>query len=207
MSIKLTQYNEHELRALKQASVFTQFLTQKGLVEDQSIENEAMRKAKQSAAIKAYHNTKIFLELYRTIIWVLECVPGELAAELGVQTKNIDALLEKMDIEMARENKRLESRLNTAIKTRVMLDRLQEALMVLRKKPGNGEKLYRLIYDAYLDPTERATFELIERMHVATRTYYKLRAEATTIISTRLWGGPNREIDEWIEILTMMQDI
>ena len=126
---------------------------------------------------------------------------------MKIPTKDIDELVSRIDFEMAIENKRLESRLNTIIKTRILLERVQDALMVLRKKPGDGEVLYRLIYDAYLDPTERIAQDLIERAQLAPRTYYRMRAEAISIMSIRLWSAPPGEIDDWLEILTMMEQI
>lgn len=204
---KTTLYDAHEKRILQQSTVFAQFLTRKGAIEDPEIEEESVRKAKQSAAKKAYHNTEVLLEQYRTIVWVLECAPGDLAEELRLPTKNIDELVSRIDFEMAIENKRLESRLNTIIKTRILLERVQEALMVLRKKPNDGEVLYRLIYDAYLDPKERNSQELIERAQLAPRTYYRMRAEAVTIMSIKLWSAPSGEIDDWLEILAMMEQV
>lgn len=202
---KATLYDAHEKRILEQASAFADFFVRRGFVEDMQIEDESLRKAQKSAARKAYHNTEVLLEQYRTIVWILECVPGDLAEELKVQTKDIDELVSRIDFEMAMENKRLESRLNTIIKTRVLLERVQEALMVLRKKPNDGELMYRLIYDAYLDQTERSAQELIDRSEMSSRTYYRIKAEAITIMSTRLWALPPGEIDDWLEILAMLE--
>jgi len=78
---------------------------------------------------------------------------------------------------------------------------------VLRKKPENGEVLYRLIYDAYLNPKERLSSELVERSGMAPRTYYRMRAEAITIMSIRLWSAPGGDIDDWLEILAIMERI
>ena len=204
---KTTLYDAHEKRILEQTSAFAEFFTKKGAIGDQNIEDEKIRRIRQAAAKKAYHNTEVLLEQYKTIVWILECAPGELAEELKLPTKDIDELVSRIDFEMAIENKRLESRLNTIIKTRILLERVQDALMVLRKKPGDGELLYRLIYDAYLDPTERIAQELIERAQLAPRTYYRMRAEAISIMSIRLWSAPPGEIDDWLEILTMMEQI
>ena len=204
---RATLYDAHEKRILQQTSAFSEFFTRKGLLGDFEIEDETVRKAKQTAAKKAYHNPEVLLAQYRTIVWVLECVPGELAEELRLPTKDLDELISRIDFEMAMENKRLESRLNTIIKTRILLERVQEALMVLRKKPNDGEILYRLIYDAYLDPKERIAQELIERAELAPRTYYRMRAEAITIMSIRLWSAPPGEIADWLEILAMMEQI
>lgn len=204
---KPSLYDAHEKRILQQSTAFEDFLTRKGVIADDAIEDERIRKAKQNAAKKAYHNTEVLLEQYRTIVWVLECTPDELAAELRVHTKNIDELVSKIDFEMTMENKRLESRLNAIIKTRILLERVHDALGVLRKKPENGEVLYRLIYDAYLNPKERLSSELVERSGMAARTYYRMRAEAITIMSIRLWSAPAGDIDDWLEILAIMERI
>lgn len=124
---KPSLYDAHEKRILQQSTAFEDFLTRKGVIADDAIEDERIRKAKQNAAKKAYHNTEVLLEQYRTIVWVLECTPDELAAELRVHTKNIDELVSKIDFEMTMENKRLESRLNAIIKTRILLERVHDA--------------------------------------------------------------------------------
>jgi hypothetical protein len=204
---KATLYDAHEKRILQQASAFAEFFTRRGVIADYAIEDEAARKARQSATKKAYHNTEVLLDQYRTIVWVLECVPGELAAELKLPTQDLDELISRIDFEMAMENKRLESRLNTIIKTRILLERVQDALMVLRKKPNDGEILYRLIYDAFLDPVERNAQELMDRAQLAPRTYYRMRADAIAIMSIRLWSAPSSEIDDWLEIIAMMEGI
>ena len=105
------------------------------------------------------------------------------------------------------ENKKLESQLNVTMKTRVLLDRLYDALGVLRKMPGNGEQLYNLIYATYLDPVQRKHADLIDMLHVSSRTYYRLRTEAISIMSIRLWSAPSGDIDDWLEILTLMENI
>lgn len=204
---KISMYDTQETQILEKSTAFVQFLTRKGVLEDQNIDDEKVRKAKKSTVWKAYHNTEVLLEQYRTIIWVLDCVPGDLAAELHVPTQNIDALVARIDFEMAMENKKLESRLNVTMKTRVLLDRLYDALGVLRKMPGNGEQLYNLIYATYLDPVQRKHADLIDMLHVSSRTYYRLRTEAISIMSIRLWSAPSGDIDDWLEILTLMENI
>lgn len=204
---KVSPYDSQENEILQKSTAFVEFLTRKGVLEDRAIDSERIRKAKQSTAQKAYHNTEVLLEQYRTIVWVLECAPGELAQELQVATKNIDALVSKIDIEMAYENKRLESRIGAMMKTRVLLDRLYDSLGVLQKWPENGNFLYTLIYSTYLDPVKKNHQDLIESLGVSSRSYYRLRKEAISIMSIRLWSAPSGDIDDWIEILTLMENI
>jgi len=204
---KTTSYDEEELQILQKSSGFVEFLTRKGMLEDHAISEEKIRKAKRNTSKKAYHNTLVVLSNYRTIVWVLNYIPSELAQELRIKTKDIDALIQRVDYELAMENRRMEDRLRAMGKTRYLLDRVHDALTVLKQKPGNGELLYKLIYEAYIDPEERTALELIERMGVSTRTYYRLKSEALAVISIRLWSSPSRDIDDWIEILTLLEDL
>ena len=204
-SKKVSQYDEEESQILKKSTGLIDLLVQKGLIEDHDISDEKVREIKKEVARKKYHNTLALLEQYRTIIWILECVPEEIAMELKVQTETIDALIERIDYELASDNKRLEGKMRTVLKTRNLIERVNDALSVLKMKPGNGEALYRLIYEAFIDPERRPWYELVQRMHVSSRTYYRMRESAVDTVSKRLWGSSETEIDDWLEILTLLE--
>ena len=140
------------------------------------------------------------LSQYRLIIWVLECIPGELSDELEVPVHDIDALAEKIDIQTSLENARIESRVNAMMKTRYLVDRIHEALAVIRKKPGNGEDLYSVLYTTYLDPVERKHEEILKELRMTSR-------EAITIMSIRLWSAPSGETASWLEVLTILEEM
>lgn len=135
-SKKPSLYDAQEEQIQLQSASFVDFLTRKGVLEDHNIDNERVRKAKKDTAQRAYHNTEVLLSQYRLIIWVLECIPGELSDELEVPVHDIDALAEKIDIQTSLENARIESRVNAMMKTRYLVDRIHEALAVIRKKPA-----------------------------------------------------------------------
>ena len=59
----------------------------------------------------------------------------------------------------------------------------------------------------YFDPVQRKHADLIDMLHVSSRTYYRLRTEAISIMSIRLWSVPSGDIDDWLEILTLMENI
>ncbi len=206
-SKKITPYDAEEQKLQSQSASIVEYLKRRGLVADTHIEDEAMRKAQQSKAQKAYHNTEVLLNQYRMVVWVLECIPGEIAAELLGPVKDVDALAEKIDVQMSLENKRVESRVNAMMKTRFLVDRIQEALSVLRKKPGNGEELYSVIYTTYIDPVERKHNEVLAKLGMTTRTYYRLRKDAITLLSIRLWSAPSEETAAWLEVLTLLQEL
>ena len=83
-------------------------------------------------------------------MWMVECIPDAIAEELNAPMKDLDALLDKVDLELSMENRKLESRLYSASKTRMMLDRVNEAISMLRKNPDNGEEMYQIIYKTYI---------------------------------------------------------
>lgn len=206
-SKKVTPYDAEEQRLQTQSASIMDFLKRKGVVEDVKIDDETVRKAQKTKAQKAYHNTEVLLNQYRLVVWVLECIPGEMAAELLGPVKDIDYLAKKLDIEMSLENKRIESRVNAMMKTRYLVDRIHEALAILRKKPGNGEELYSIIYTTYIDPVERKHEEILVKLGMTTRTYYRLRRDAINLLSVRLWSAPSEEIAAWLEVLTILEDL
>lgn len=206
-SKKPSLYDAQESQLQKQSAGFVELLMRKGMLEDPKIDDEKIRKAKKSTVQKAYHNTEVLLEQYRLVVWVLECAPGEIAQELLIPVKDVDALAERIELETTLGSKRIENRVNTMMKTRFLVDRVQEALTVLRKKPGNGELLYSILYATYIDPEKRKHEELLKALDLSSRTYYRLRREAITILSIRLWSAPSGDIDAWLEVLTLLENL
>ncbi len=88
-----------------------------------------------------------------------------------------------------------------------MLNRVNDALTVLKHKPGNGKKLYRLIYLTYIAPEQLSHTELLYRLDMSSRHYYRLRQQAITILSIRLWSSPSAEADFWLDMLTFLESI
>ena len=123
-----------------------QLLTQRGILANNQIKDPHIRQAQQEKQRRMYHNTQLLLEQYRNIAWALECFPDTVAEELDHPLGDLDSLLGKMDVEMSLGNQKLESRLESIKKSRLLLDRVNEALTVLKKKPDNGPKMYELIY-------------------------------------------------------------
>ena len=83
---------------------------------------------------------------------MLKCFPDTIAEELDRPFAGIDELVDHIDVEMSMNNRKLESRMAGIQKSQLLLDRVNEALTVLKKKPNDGEKLYNLIYETYIAP-------------------------------------------------------
>ena len=182
-----------------------QMLTKRGLLPDQDISNEKVREAAQQKRRNMYHNTQLMLQNYRNITWALECFPASIAEELDQPLSDLDALLSLVSAEIGMDNIRLENRLLSIQKSRLLLDRVNEALTVLRQKPGNGEMMYKLIYETYITPDKLTHADILYRLHISSRHYYRLRQQAINILSIRLWATPSGELDSWLEVLTLLE--
>ena len=87
----------------------------------------------------------------------------------------------------------------------LLLDRINDALTVLKKKPGNGPRLYELIYLTYIAPEKLSLTDLLFRLDLSSRQYYRLREEAVSIISIRLWSVPEGELKQLAGFVEIME--
>lgn len=193
---------EEEL--LAHSDAFFEFLTKWGIPPDpqNAGKKKSSKKKKQTGR---YHNTLMLLQQYRTIVWMMECFPETVADELERPFKGGDTLLEQMDIELAMENRKLKTRMEGIRRSRLLLDQVNEALTMLKKKPVDGERLYQLIYLTYIAPETLSHAELLSRLDMSSRNYYRLRQQAVTVLSIRLWAAPTREVDIWLELLALLE--
>ena len=125
-------------------------LTQRGLITKKSGIGDDAAKAQQRKKVNVYHNTLILLIEYRTIAWLLECFPETIAEELDKPFETVDELIDHVDVETTFGNRRLENRMESMKKTRLILDRIKDALTVLKKMSGDVERLYELLYLTYI---------------------------------------------------------
>ena len=146
----------------------------------------------------------MLLSHYRDIAWALECFPETVAQELDEPFDKLDTLLDRMDAEAGMGNRKLESRVESLRKSRLLLDRINEALTVLKKKPGNGPRLYELIYLTYIVPEKLSHTDLLFRLDLSSRQYYRLREEAISILSIRLWSVPEEELGRLVGLVEVL---
>ena len=188
-----------------QAEQLIALLERRGIVEDPSIVNDRARQAEQALRRNMYHNTQMMLKHYRDIVWALECFPQQVAEELDRPLRDLDTLLSAVDTQLAMGNAKLEHRLLGIQKSRLLLDRINEALTVLRHKPGNGKMMYNIIFQTFLTPEKLTHTEILYRLSISDRHYYRLRQQAVNILSIRLWTAPAGCLDAWLELLTLLE--
>ena len=124
-------YEQQEQQILAQSDAFISLLTKRGILGDHKIDNDKIRKAQQEKNRKSYHNTQLLLQHYRNIAWLLECLPMDIAKELEEPYEDVDKLIDHMDLEIALGNRKLENRMEGIMRTRLLFDRVNEALTVL----------------------------------------------------------------------------
>ena len=201
----MENYDQQEHQLSNQSIAFLGLLQRRGILADDGISDEARRKADMTKKQKTYHNTLLMLQNYREISWALECFPAQIAEELDRPMQELDELLSMMDVELSLDNRKLEHRLQSIQKSRLLLDRINDALTVLKTKPVDGRLLYQVIYETYITPEPLTHTELLYRLAVSSRHYYRLRQQALGILSLRLWAAPAEELDAWLEVLTLLE--
>ena len=200
-------YELQEAKIAEKSQAFINLLTQHGILANPKVTGDKIRAARQKKERDSYHNTLLLLQNYRTLVWVMECFPETVAEELDRPFSDVDELLEQMDLQLAMGNRKLENQLEGAKKSRLLLDRVNEALTVLRQKPKNGDDLYKLIYLTFIGPETLSHRELIYRLAMSSRQYYRFREQAITILSIRLWSAPSADVDFWLDMLTFLESI
>lgn len=199
------KYAEEEENLAAKSAAFVQYLTRRGYLITKQASTDEAEIRRQEFAKKAYHNTEMLLESYRDLVWAVESIPDQIASELEMPFAELDELISRIDLELAMDNKALQGRLSSISQSRMLIDRMNEAVSVLKKKPKDGPLLYDVIYQTYMSrKVPENTFDLFYNLAMSRRRYYELRKKAIRLISLRLWSAPNREINMWLDVLTML---
>ena len=179
------------------------FLRERGILADESITPQQVEEKKRK---EAYHNTLLLLSNYRNILWQTDSELETIAAELNLPLQKLDAVLSRIDAEIGMENRRLELRLERLAKTRQLLDRVNDALTSLKRKPDNGPLLYELIYLTYIGEEKLVLNDILYRLNISRRHYYRLKEQAVSAISLRLWSAPTTDLEIWLGLVSMLTD-
>ena len=179
------------------------FLRERGILADESITPQQVEEKKRK---EAYHNTLLLLSNYRNILWQTDSELDTIAAELNLPLQKLDAVLSRIDAEIGMENRRLELRLERLAKTRQLLDRINDALTSLKRKPDNGPLLYELIYLTYIGEEKLVLNDILYRLNISRRHYYRLKEQAVSAISLRLWSAPTTDLEIWLGLVSMLTD-
>ena len=199
----ITTKAQSEIISEEQMEDVLDLMIRSGTIPDPRIDDEKARQAKQEKARKVYHNTLLLFQRYRDIIWVLQSFTTEVATELDQPLSDIDRLLSAVDVQLSLGNRKLENQLSRTGKTRMLIDRVNKALSILKSKPGNGKLLYDVLYQTYITDEVLPHRNILYRLQVSDRQYYRLRQQALDIISLQLWSAPGN-MGLWLEVLEIL---
>lgn len=175
-----------------------------GLIEDESIAEEKIRKAKRNKNKRLYHNSKLMMEQYRKLAWVIKSFPDEIAMELNEEFEQIDKLIERLDVEMAFGKKRIEQKVEGITQARLIIDKINIAVNSLRNYHEDGEMIYQIMYRSYICPNRKSFQEIAHDLDISDTQYYRLRKKGFGLLSNRIWCGGNREFTFWIEMYLIL---
>ena len=197
IGVDKTLYEQQESKLSEQSAAFIELLTKRGILEDARIDDDRIRQAKKEKKKNMYHNTFLLLQHYRSILWTLECFPANVAEELDRPLQDLDTLLDRLDLELGLNNRKLESRMESIRRSRLLVDRLNEAVSILKTKPVNGHKMYDIIYMTFLGPDKLTHEELLYRLDISSTITGSAHRQSTSLrcVCGRL--PPVRSIHGW----------
>ncbi len=200
-----SQSDRQKQSAQRRSNTILQLLTDRGVLPDRKISSKKRQTARQKKQRDTFHNTLQLLQYYRKIAWLVECFPDTIAEELEQPFETVDELLDGMEVSETFGERKLKNRISCVERTRLMLDRVNEALTVLKKKPEDGELLFELMYLTFITPESLTITQILYRLNISARQYYRLRHQAIDLIALRLWGSPDSTIDLWLELLSYVE--
>ena len=163
-------------------------------------------KRQKSNVSPHYHDTRTLLRKYRDVIWNLEVsdldLQEEFKAEYGLST---DALF--VDSEVNKSGNRLENYARALERSKKMMQIIDTAIDLMRRKHKKGEFYYWILYYTYLAPHHYANnyeilhFLELKGMPMSMRNYYLRREEAINVLSSVLWGYTSTDCEELINRL------
>lgn len=153
-----------------------------------------------------YHDTWTLLKNYRSVSWSIEVSDYNLQAEFRTEYGCAsEAVLD--GLEASNSNTHLESYVHSLERSKRMLQLINSAIDLMRKKHEKGELYYWILYYTYLAPHHYANnyeilhFLELKGMPMSMRNYYLRREEAINVLSSVLWGYTSTDCEELINRL------
>lgn len=194
---------KEKIDVLPETEEMIDLFVKSGLLANNEIADQRIKEYKQKKNRNLYHNTEVLLKLYRKLSWILVCFPENIARELDEPFKDVDKLIEKLDVSMAYGNRKIENRIEGLVKIRLIIDKINYAVELQKQNPEGSFKLYDLLYLQYIAPEILGFHEIAYRLDVSERQFFRLKKRAISAISNVLWSG-SKEVEFWIEIATIL---
>ena len=137
-----------------------------------------------------YKNTETLLDLYRKVKFRVYRNLQEIDEELYIEDrKRLTALLNKiLDFDSTIEKRRIQERLISNDFSLCLLEIMEDALLIVKEYPDEGELYYRLLRYRYFDSFKNTNEEVMLMLDdMPYTTYYRKRKKAIRLYAAMLW--------------------
>lgn len=137
-----------------------------------------------------YKNTERLLDLYRKVQFRVKQNLSEIDTELYIEDRKrlADLLHEIIDFDMTAEKKRIQDQLVSNELNLCLLEMMEDALLVMREYPDNGEEYYRLLRYRYFEPGKVTNEDVMMMLDdMPPTTFYRKRRKAIQLYAAMLW--------------------
>ena len=153
------------------------------------------------------HDTKLLLKNYRRVAYAVRVSEDELNsrfnAEHGTSLTALESNAELAGMDLS--NTKLESYTKTLVRSKRMLEIVNNALEAVRLDPDHGELMYQILYLTYLSPQKpRNRDSILAKLEcsgypMSATTYHVRLNEAIKAIDRILWGYTARDCMEIVK--------
>ena len=148
-----------------------------------------------------YHNTELLLKKYRDVVWSIEVstLQTEMNFELEMDCSLGDFLEMSYEAGADLSRTQIQEQIRTMERNKKMLQIIDAAVKLLRKKQVNGEEYYWILYYTFLSDKPCRNVDMIIYMvgektePMSWKTYFKKRKQAIETLSTILWGFTTKD--------------
>lgn len=137
-------------------------------------------------ATENFERTKILLENYRMIVWTMSFF-----------AKNIDVAIDKQS---------LRGKIKAYPESKSLLSYLDQILRDISRKPDHGEDMYAIINSYYMDEHKMTSTEICNDLFISESHYYRLKKEAISLISEKMWNSSNPDSAAWRKFVEALDD-
>lgn len=156
-----------------------------------------------------YHDTWKLLKKYRDVVWSLELSVQQVHKQFQVEYgKSIDDFLDSVYLAGADlSGTEIEHQARCIKRSAHMIQLIDDAMELMRKKHSDGEELYWILYYTFivspkLHNTEQIIYQLKPYIRdCSNRTYFRRRKYAVDVLSSVLWGYSSKDSKELLDIL------
>lgn len=157
--------------------------------------------------VEKYHNTKHLLKQYRRVAYAIQISETDMNVRMEMEhgtrlsTLEVNAELAGVDL----TGSKLEGYARTVIRSKNMLQIIDNALETVRMDPDHGEVMYQVLFLTYFSPKKLTNREVIldelERLGfpMSMGTYHNYLNMAIKAIDRILWGYTARDCMEIIK--------